>query len=42
MITEDEYADMYDKCSKIRKLLVVSITTAKKKDYEYNASNKII
>ena len=32
MITESEYADMYDKCSKIRKLLIASITTAKKKD----------
>ncbi|MDD4688380.1 MAG: four helix bundle protein [Eubacteriales bacterium] len=31
MITEDEYADMYDKCSKIRILLISSITTAKKK-----------
>ena len=30
MITEEEYADMYNKCSKIRKLLVASITTAKK------------
>ena len=30
MITEDEYADMFDKCSKLRKLLVASITTAKK------------
>ena len=29
MITEEEYADMYSKCSKIRKLLVASITTAK-------------
>ncbi len=29
MITEDEYADMFDKCSKIRKLLIASITTAK-------------
>ena len=29
MITEVEYADMYDKCSKIRKLLIASINTAK-------------
>ena len=31
MITEMEYADMYDKCSKIRKLLIASINTAKGK-----------
>ena len=30
MITEKEYTEMYDKCSKIRKLLVASLTTAKK------------
>lgn len=30
MITEAEYADMFAKCSKIRKLLISSITTAKK------------
>ena len=30
MITEDEYIEMYDKCSKIRRLLIASITTAKK------------
>ena len=29
MITEQEYADMYAKCSKIRRLLISSITTAK-------------
>ncbi len=29
MITELEYADMYEKCSKIRKLLIASINTAK-------------
>ncbi|MBR4029833.1 MAG: four helix bundle protein, partial [Clostridia bacterium] len=29
MITEDEYTEMYDKCSKIRKLLTASINTAK-------------
>ena len=29
MITEIEYADIYDKCSKIRKLLIASINTAK-------------
>ena len=28
MISEDEYKDMYGKCSKIRRLLVASITTA--------------
>ena len=31
MITEDEYIEMHEKCSKIRKLLVASVTTAKKK-----------
>lgn len=30
MITEDEFANMFDKCSKIRKLLIASINTAKK------------
>jgi four helix bundle protein len=30
MITEEEYTNMYDKCSKIRKLLIASVTTAKK------------
>ena len=30
IITEQEYADMYNKSSKIRKLLIASITTAKK------------
>ena len=30
MITEEEYKDMFAKCSKIRKLLIASITTAKK------------
>ena len=29
IITEDEYKDMFAKCSKIRKLLIASITTAK-------------
>ena len=29
MITEIEYADIYDKYSKIRKLLIASINTAK-------------
>ena len=29
MITEAEYKDMFAKCSKIRKLLIASITTAK-------------
>ena len=29
IITEDEYKDMFGKCSKIRKLLIASITTAK-------------
>ena len=32
MITEEEYEDMFNKCSKIRKLLIASVTTAKKKD----------
>ena len=30
IITDDEYKQMYNKCSKIRKLLIASITTAKK------------
>ena len=30
MITEEEYKDMFAKCSKIRKLLISSITTARK------------
>lgn len=29
IITEEEYKSMYAKCSKIRKLLIASITTAK-------------
>ena len=29
MITEKEYDNMFDKCSKIRKLLIASISTAK-------------
>ena len=29
MITKEEYKDMFAKCSKIRKLLIASITTAK-------------
>lgn len=29
MITESEYADMFAKCSKLRKLLIASLTTAK-------------
>lgn len=29
MISEDEYGDMFAKCSKIRKLLIAAITTAK-------------
>ena len=28
-ITEEEYKDLFAKCSKIRKLLIASITTAK-------------
>lgn len=31
IVTADEYADMFEKCSKIRKLLISSITTAKNK-----------
>ena len=31
MITEQKYQEMYDKCSKIRKLLIASINTAKEK-----------
>ena len=30
MISEEEYVEKYNKCSKIRKLLVASITTAKR------------
>ncbi len=30
LITEKEYEYMFDKCSKIRKLLIASLTTAKK------------
>ena len=29
IITEEEYTAMYDKCSKIRKLLIASVSTAK-------------
>jgi len=29
MISEEEYKEMYNKCSKIRKLLISSINTAK-------------
>ncbi len=29
-ITDNEYSDMYNKCSKIRKLLIASLNTAKK------------
>ena len=29
MITEEEYGELFAKCSKIRKLLIASITTAK-------------
>ena len=32
MITEYEYYDMYEKCSKIRRLLIASVTTAKTKE----------
>ena len=32
MITEEEYKDMFSKCSKIRKLLIASITTAKENE----------
>ena len=32
MITEYEYSDMYEKCSKIRRLLFASVTTAKTKE----------
>ena len=30
IITSEEYDDLYNKCSKIRKLLIASINTAKK------------
>ena len=30
IVSDDEYADMFAKCSKIRKMLIASITTAKK------------
>lgn len=32
MITDVEYTDMYKKCSKIRKLLIASLNTAKKNE----------
>ena len=32
MITKEDYDDLYNKCSKIRKLLITSINTAKKTD----------
>ena len=35
ILTDEEFTDMYGQCSKIRKLLVASITTAKK-----NAKNQ--
>ena len=34
MITEAEYIELYDNCSKIRKLLIASVSTAKKKQTE--------
>ena len=34
MITDSEYSGMYGKCSKIRTLLIASITTAKEKNGE--------
>ena len=38
MITDDEYIEMFNECSKIRKLLIASITTAKKnKDSDKSA-----
>ena len=33
ILTENEYKEMYDKCSKIRRLLVASITTANKNQW---------
>ena len=30
IITEEDYKEMYDKCSKIRKVLIASLNTAKK------------
>ena len=30
ILTENEYKEIYDKCSKIRRLLIASITTSKK------------
>ena len=32
MIAKEDYDDLYNKCSKIRKLLITSINTAKKTD----------
>ena len=40
IITDEEYADMYAQCSKIRKLLIASITTAKK-NTQQNGDEKI-
>ena len=34
MITDDEYAELFAKCSKLRKLLIASITTAKNNQKE--------
>ncbi|MBQ3527524.1 MAG: four helix bundle protein [Clostridia bacterium] len=39
MITDNEYNDMYAKCSKIRRLLIASITTAKE-NREFSSENK--
>lgn len=38
IISSEEYGDLFAKCSKIRKLLISSITTAKSRD-EKNKSN---
>lgn len=34
IITDEEFKDMFAKCSKIRKLLIASITTAKERNFK--------
>ena len=38
MITPDEYRTLFSKCSKIRKLLIASITTAKSRKEDHHVS----
>lgn len=39
IISSEEYGDLFAKCSKIRKLLISSITTAKSRDEKIKAIN---